>query len=70
MQTRNHQKQKLEAIFHAAQELTDPDQREIYLQDVCQGDAELRRKVEELLKASREEIESARNRGGPMATAH
>lgn len=29
---------KLEAIFHAARELSDPDQREIYLRDACRGE--------------------------------
>ena len=46
------QKRKLEAIFHAARELSDPDQREIYIRDACQGDPTLRAKVEGLLRAS------------------
>lgn len=48
------QKRKLEAIFHAAQELSDLDQREIYIRDACQGDPALRAKVEGLLRASAE----------------
>ena len=48
------QKRKLEAIFHAARELSDPDQREIYVRDACQGDPALRAKVEGLLRASAE----------------
>jgi serine/threonine protein kinase len=46
-------KQKLEAIFQQALELTSADQREVYLNRVCAGaDADLRREVEELLKAA------------------
>ena len=46
------QKRKLEAIFHAARELSDPDQREIYVREACQRDPTLRAKVEGLLRAS------------------
>jgi len=46
------QEGKLEAIFHAVLELSDPDQREIYLREACQGDPALRAKVEGLLRAS------------------
>ena len=45
---------KLEGIFHAAKELTNIDQREIYLRDACKGDPDLRSKVEGLLKAAAE----------------
>jgi hypothetical protein len=42
--------QKLEPIFHAAKELTNLEQREIYIRDACKGDPDLRSKVEELLQ--------------------
>lgn len=44
-------KQKLEAIFHAALELAAPEQRDIYLNRACEGDAALRAQVEALLRA-------------------
>src|SRR5208283_4407461 len=45
-------KEKLEAIFQAAVELGSPGQQEVYLNRVCAGEPELRRQVEELLKAA------------------
>jgi hypothetical protein len=50
----NDQRRKLEAIFHAARDLPDPDQQEIYIREACQGDPELRTKVEALLRAAAE----------------
>ena len=47
----NDRKQKIEAIFHAAAELDSPEQREIYLNRACGGDAEFRSEVETLLRA-------------------
>src|SRR5262245_10739277 len=40
-----------EAIFNAALELENADQRAVYLDEACAGHAGLRRKVEELLFA-------------------
>jgi WD40 repeat protein/serine/threonine protein kinase len=48
----SERKEKLEAIFQAAVELGSPDQREVYLNRACAGEPELRRQVEELLKAA------------------
>ncbi|MBT5926398.1 MAG: serine/threonine protein kinase, partial [Verrucomicrobia bacterium] len=42
----------MEVIFHTAKELTDAEQREIYLRDACKDAPEFRNKVEQLLKAS------------------
>jgi eukaryotic-like serine/threonine-protein kinase len=47
----NDRKQEIEAIFHAAAELDSPEQREIYLNRACGGDAKLRSEVETLLRA-------------------
>lgn len=47
-----HDHQKLELIFHAAQELNDPDERESYLRHACEGDPPLKTKVEALLKSA------------------
>ena len=49
MKDKNH---KLEAIFHAAKDLSDPAQREIYLRDACRDEPSLRSKVEALLEAA------------------
>ena len=43
---------KLEAIFHAVLELRTLEERERYLSDTCQEDADLRREVEELLRVA------------------
>ena len=48
----SEQKEKLEAIFQAAVELGSPGQQEVYLNRACAGEPELRRQVEELLKAA------------------
>ena len=48
----NDPTQKLEAIFHAAKELADTDQREVFLREACRGDSKLKAKVEGLLKAA------------------
>jgi WD40 repeat protein/serine/threonine protein kinase len=48
----SERKEKLEAIFQAAVELGSPDQQEVYLNRACAGEPELRRQVEELLKAA------------------
>ncbi len=42
---------RLEAVFHAAAELSSTAQRADYLDSACQGDPALRREVEALLKA-------------------
>jgi eukaryotic-like serine/threonine-protein kinase len=47
----NDRKQQLEAIFHAAAEMSSPEQRESYLNDACGGDASLRGEVQTLLRA-------------------
>ncbi len=47
----DERKQRIEAIFGAALELTTPEQREVYLARVCSGDQALRLEVEELLRA-------------------
>ncbi len=46
------QERKLDAIFHAARELSEPDQRENDLREACHGDAALRAKVEGLLRTA------------------
>jgi eukaryotic-like serine/threonine-protein kinase len=43
---------KLEEIFHRALESATPEQREKFLNEACPGDADLRRDVEALLKAT------------------
>jgi WD40 repeat protein len=48
----SERKEKLEAIFQAAVELGSPGQQEVYLNRACAGEPELRREVEELLKAA------------------
>src|SRR5215510_1929877 len=48
--TVNERTRKLEAIFHTAQDLDSAAERERYLDQVCGGDSELRREVEELLR--------------------
>src|SRR3974390_233050 len=48
----NGRKDQVEAIFQAAMELNSPDEREAYLLRECREDAELRREVEELLRAA------------------
>lgn len=48
----NERKQKVEAIFLAALELTSPDLRETYLSEACAGDPDLRREVDDLLHAA------------------
>ena len=48
----SEREEKLEAIFQAAVELGSPDQQEVYLNRACAGEPELRRQVEELLKAA------------------
>jgi len=48
----SERKEKLEAIFQAAVELGSPGQQEVYLNRACAGEPELRRQVEELLKAA------------------
>ena len=48
----SERKEKLEAIFQAAVELGSPDQQAVYLNRACAGEPELRRQVEELLKAA------------------
>jgi WD40 repeat protein/serine/threonine protein kinase len=40
------------SIFHAAQELTDADQREVFLREACRQDSQLKAKVEALLQAA------------------
>jgi WD40 repeat protein len=48
----SERKEKLEAIFLAAVELGSPGQQEVYLNRACAGEPELRREVEDLLKAA------------------
>ena len=48
----NGRKERVEAIFQAAMELNRPEERELYLLRECGEDAELRREVEELLRAA------------------
>ena len=48
----NERKEKLEAIFQATVELGSPEQQEVYLNRACAGEPELRREVEELLRAA------------------
>jgi WD40 repeat protein/serine/threonine protein kinase len=48
----NGRKDRVEAIFQAAMELNSPQEREAYLLRECGEDAELRREVEELLRAA------------------
>jgi tetratricopeptide (TPR) repeat protein len=43
---------KIEAIFHAASELSTPEAREGYLNEACLGDEDLRKEVAALLKAA------------------
>jgi eukaryotic-like serine/threonine-protein kinase len=45
-------RQKPELIFHAAQELGDPDERERYLRNACEGRPLLKARVEALLKSA------------------
>jgi WD40 repeat protein/serine/threonine protein kinase len=40
-----------EAIFHAAQQIREPDMRDAYLEKACTGNSELRRRIERLLHA-------------------
>ena len=44
---------KIEAIFHAASELSTPEERESYLNEACLGDEGLRKEVDALVKAAR-----------------
>jgi len=48
----NGRKDRVEAIFQAAMELNSPGEREAYLLDECAEDVELRREVQELLRAA------------------
>jgi serine/threonine protein kinase/Flp pilus assembly protein TadD len=48
----NGRKQRVEAVFQAAMELSSPREREAYLQRECGEDTDLRREVEELLRAA------------------
>ena len=41
-------------VFYAAMEVTDPEQRRLFLDEACVGDAELRAAVEELLSTQAE----------------
>jgi serine/threonine protein kinase/Flp pilus assembly protein TadD len=43
---------KIEAIFHAASELSTPEERESYLNEACLGDEGLLKEVDALLKAA------------------
>ena len=47
----NKRKQRIEALFDAVLELTSPEQREIYLSRASADDPQLRREVEELIRA-------------------
>jgi serine/threonine protein kinase len=50
----NGRKDRVEAIFQAAMEVSSPQEREAYLLRECGEDTELRLEVEELLKAAKE----------------
>ena len=47
----NDQKQRAEAIFHAALEIKSDDERSTYLDKACENDLKMRNEVDELLEA-------------------
>ena len=71
-------KQRIEAIFGAALELTTPEQREVYLARACGDDTALRLEIEQLIQAydkagsfltaNEEQLEAASRHGAPEAT--
>jgi WD40 repeat protein/serine/threonine protein kinase len=61
----NGNKDRIEAVFQAALELVSLEEREAYLQRECGEDLELRREVEELLRAAVEAEEVFETRAAP-----
>src|SRR5262245_40677599 len=63
---------KLEAVFHAAAELSSEEQRASYLEEACRGDPTLRREVEALLKSAgiaEEKFQACEQAEAPQADA-
>jgi WD40 repeat protein/serine/threonine protein kinase/tetratricopeptide (TPR) repeat protein len=63
----NGRTERVEAVFQAAIELNSPEEREAYLHRECGEDAELRREVEELLRAAVEAEEVFESRQNQAA---
>jgi WD40 repeat protein/serine/threonine protein kinase len=63
----NGRKQRVEAVFQEAIELSSSAEREAYLERECAGEAELRREVEELLSAAVEAETVFKTRARPPA---